>query len=394
MKNLAYVTLVDRGYSGYFSQLVRSHKEFSKFPLICAGVNYDPVVSDNCISLNIHHEEVSKYDHGIDSEIKNDKDRIRAIICMKPKILEICSGMGFSGYLFIDSDCILTPNSDHFFESIYSKESQTEFPISTYYKNTWSTSHNWRSPGLFDPEDRKEHYFSYYPLHKKYGTQFYEIWYKTTFCIFFTKNCRWFLKEASGVISDPSLKENFDYYLNQEDETTFNYLYSKYNFHTGISPIITFDVGYNVDPSDFESRFKDLSLSRISSVFHLKYHKSSEDPYLINPENRNLADVSAYDSVFRIISTRASVNRRRRVKKEYLEISEDESKFHFHNIDLEGNHEVFLCSPDDPTVFGRYLIDFQPGYNYYIGIPKLSADIRYYASFHDMERIPLDLLML
>lgn len=371
-KKLVYITISDEGYSGFLRQLCKSHKRFSKIPLVCLTVNYDPDITyDRFSYISIYDESIAKYDLGSDeSNIKNFSERVERLVSLKCKMLSIATSLGYDHFMFIDADCILNKNSDTFFNKMIDVKGETKFPISTYFRSQWSTTHcnpMKDTRGLY--VDKMEKRFSYLPLHKFYGTDFYEIWYKTTFCIYFNKECKWFFDEANSIIFDSNIpKETYKYIIPQEDEKVFNYLYSKYNFNDGISFIYTTDMFYNVPVEVVRKNQKMSIISGISSIYHIKYH-SAKDNNLYNNDERNLVDEPPYDSLLDELSSNSIKSDESIPFGFSLHRSEDLggiTKLEF-LCNLSGNFEVICCSIQDPSFMERfYLENVSPGFLYYI----------------------------
>jgi len=371
-KKLVYLTVSDKGYSGFLRQLCKSHKRFSKIPLICLTVNYEPDIEyDGFSYLSIHDEDIAKYDLGSeDSRIKTFPERIERLVSLKCKMLSIATSLGYDHFMFIDADCILNRNSDGFFNKMVGIKGETKFPISTYFRSQWSTTHINPMRGTGNLYiDESERRFSYLPLHNFYGTRFNEIWYKTTFCVYFNKDCKWFFDEANSIIFDPSIpKDSYKYTIPQEDETVFNYLYSKYNFNDGISFIYTTDMFYNVPIERVRKNQKMSLISGISSLYHIKYH-SAKNYDLYDDNERNMVDELPYDSLLDELDTN-SIHAGESIPSFFsLHYSEDldgKTKMEF-LCNISGSFEIICCSSQDPSFMERfYLENVSPGCFYYI----------------------------
>jgi len=380
-EKLAYITVSDEGYSGFLEQLCKSHKRFSEIPLICLTVNYEPkhIQYDGFSYLSMHDEKISMYDLGVDgSGINSFPGRIERLVSLKCKMLEISTSLGYDHLVFLDADCILNRNTDDFFRKMVRLKGDTKFPISTFYRSQWSTTHtnpNRETGGLY--HDERERLFSYLPLHNFYGTEFHEIWYKTTFCMYFNKNCGWFFKEANEIIFDESIPaEKYKYIIPQEDETVFNYLYSKYNFHEGICFTHTSDIFYNVPVWRFKRDYRLSMMDGVSSLYHVKYHKA-KDPNLYDDNERNLVDPEGYDMLIEELES-SNLNPSEYTPSGFYlnHVSESDGNVtvDFHS-NLSGDLEIICCSKDDPTVLERFHIpDAREGFNYYILHPKRESN--------------------
>lgn len=277
MKNLTYVTIVNESYKPYLEQLIKSHQLFSRIHLIVYTVNFDikenPYKNIEFIEYNdINLLEYSETN--FNKYIKSDLEKYKYTVLLKTKILQLFHD-SYDYYFFVDCDGLLTKNSDVLFQTSINEFGFSKFPISTKYYYQYSTSHNPNEPifdefGCFNQKS-----LSYYPLIEFFGGEYQTIDYLTTYCIYYTKECLDFIKEAEEICFDENIIRDYNKYLPLGDETVFNYLYSKYGFSKFISSHLCFDINPFL-PIDDAINNLDKTKNFVSYIHTKRYFQSEQ----------------------------------------------------------------------------------------------------------------------
>lgn len=244
MKNLTYVTIVNENYKPYLEQLIKSHQLFSRIHLIIYTVNFDITKNPykNIEFIRYTDNNLLEYsDTNFNKHIKNDLEKYKYTVLLKTKILQLFYDF-YDYYFFIDCDGLLTKNSDVLFQTSINEFGFSKFPISTKYYYQYSASHNPNEPIFDEFNFFNTKSLSYYPLIELFGNEYQVIDYLTTYCIYYTKECLSFIKEAEEICFNENIMKDYSKYLPLGDETVFNYLYSKYGFSQFISSHLCFDI--------------------------------------------------------------------------------------------------------------------------------------------------------
>ncbi len=326
MEKFTYITIVNESYKPYLDQLIRSHQLFSKFDLIVYTINFElDYPYRNVKYLKYTDENLLEYEKtGSNLYIKNEYEKHKYTTLLKPKILSIFLEE-FDYYFFIDSDILLTKNSDVLVFNLMREFRSCEYPISVKYFHQYSTSHSPTEPMHNEDGSFNLKFLSYYPLIELYGSESHPIHYLTSYCMLYNKKCNWFLEEAEKICFCDDVLMNYKKYLPLGDETVFNYLYSKYNFDSYISSDLCYDINPFCGISDTLNNLE--KGKNFISFIHTKRY-TTFDPY-----GKNFSDtrLDEYDQIFNALLGREG----------------GDSKIMVHNVEKLNDNETIHFSVDN-----------------------------------------------
>ena len=296
MLKISYTTIVNEHFEPYLQQLIKSHQMFSRIDLTVYTVNFEIKNNDyrNVNFIKYVDNNLQEFDEtGENKYIKNEYEKHKYTTLLKSKVLKKFSHL-YDYYFFIDADGLLTKNSDTLVLNTINEFGFCKFPISVKYFHHYSTTHKYKETyfndmGVFNPRA-----LGYYPLIDLYKTEFSQIEYLTTYCVYYTKECIDFLDEVEKICFDDNVIKDYDRYLPLGDETVFNYLYSKYNFNKFISSYLCFDVNPWLEISEVINNIKLLN-GLISFIHTKRYNPDLQDGKKIH----NLK-INEYDQIFEV----------------------------------------------------------------------------------------------
>jgi hypothetical protein len=283
MLKISYTTIVNEQFEPYLQQLIKSHQMFSRIDLTVYTVNFEIKNNEynNVTFIKFIDENLQEFDEtGKNKYIRNEYEKHKYTTLLKSKVLKKFSD-SYDYYFFVDADGLLTKNSDTLFINTINEFGYCKFPISVKYFHQYSTTHKYKEiyfndMGVFNPKA-----LGYYPLIELYKTEFSQIDYLTTYCVYYTKECIDFLDEVEKICFDDNVIKDYDKYLPLGDETVFNYLYSKYNFREFISSYLCFDINPWLEISEVVNNLK-LSNNFISFIHTKRYNPDLHDGKKIN----------------------------------------------------------------------------------------------------------------
>jgi hypothetical protein len=259
----------------------------------------------------------------------------------------------------VDSDILFTKNSDILFINTINEFGHSKFPISVKYFYQYSDTHRptesiFDEAGKFNPKS-----LGYYPLIELYNTDFSEIDYLTTYCIYYTRECYDFIDEVERICFDENVIRDYKKYLPLGDETVFNYLYSKYNFSKFISGYLC----YNINPFlGISSAVSNLEkINNFVSFIHTKRYITD------NPSGKDFSNTNTeeYDRIFDILSKRESQENKINIFS--IEKEEDCEIIRF-NVDdtYDKTYKVIIVSLFRPKEEQVFIMHLMSGVNYFI----------------------------
>jgi hypothetical protein len=362
MLKITYTTVVNENYRPYLDLLIKSHQMFSRIDLTVYTVNFE--IKNNKYSnvkfIQLVDENLQEFDiTGKNKYIKNEYEKHKYTTLLKSKVLKKFSDL-YDYYFFIDADGLLTKNSDTLVINTINEFGFCKFPISVKYSHQYSTTHKYSEnvfdeSGAFNPKS-----LGYYPLIELYNTEFSEIDYLTTYCVYYTKECIDFLNEVEEICFDDTVIKDYDKYLPLGDETVFNYLYSKYNFNKFISAYLCFNVNPWLEISEVKNNIKLLN-NFISFIHTKRYYLDLQDE-----KNFNNLKFNDYEQIFEILQEKESLD-----SKINIISFEKQPELDIVNFNLNGDFNssfnlriVSLFRPNEEYSFTMHL---QNNVNFFIG---------------------------
>ena len=383
MLKISYTTIVNEQFEPYLQQLIKSHQMFSRIDLTVYTVNFEIKNNEysNVNFIKLIDENLQEFDEkGENKYIKNEYEKHKYTTLLKSKVLKKFSDL-YDYYFFIDADGLLTKNSDTLVINTINEFGFCKFPISVKYFHQYSTTHKYNENyfndiGAFNPKA-----LGYYPLIELYKTEFSQIDYLTTYCVYYTKECIDFLDEVEKICFDGSVIKDYDKYLPLGDETVFNYLYSKYNFSKFISAYLCFNINPWLEISEVKNNIK-LSNNFISFIHTKRYNLDLQDEKKFN----NLK-INDYDQIFEVLQEKESPESKINIASFEKHPGLDMVKFnldsdfnsnfnlrivslfrpneeYFFNMDLYNNVNYYVCKKSDVLIKDLHLlITYFKGYN-------------------------------
>ena len=362
MLKISYTTIVNRDFEPYLEQLIKSHQMFSRIDLTVYTINFE-IKNDKYSNVNFvvfTDENLLEFDEtGKNKYIKSEYEKHKYTTLLKSKVLKKFSD-SYDYYFFIDADGLLTKNSDTLVINTINEFGVCRFPISVKYFYQYSTTHKYKEKvfyesGIFNPKS-----LGYYPLIELYGTDFNQIDYLTTYCIYYTKECIDFLDEVEKICFDENVIKDYDKYLPLGDETVFNYLYSKYNFNNFISSYLCFDINPEVDMMVVKNNLK--LLNNFISFIHTKRYV----PNLEHVKKFNNLKIEDYNQIFEVLLEKEKINSNINVTSLNTTNGLDIINFNL-NGDYNSNFNLKVVSLFRPNEEYSFNIDLYDNVNYFVG---------------------------
>jgi hypothetical protein len=362
MLKISYTTIVNRDFEPYLEQLIKSHQMFSRIDLTVYTINFE-IKNDKYSNVNFvvfTDENLLEFDEtGKNKYIKSEYEKHKYTTLLKSKVLKKFSD-SYDYYFFIDADGLLTKNSDTLVINTINEFGVCRFPISVKYFYQYSTTHKYKQnvfdeSGFFNPKS-----LGYYPLIELYGTNFSQIDYLTTYCVYYTKECFDFLDEVENICFDENVINDYDKYLPLGDETVFNYLYSKYNFNNFISSYLCFDINPEVDMMVVKNNLK--LLNNFISFIHTKRYV----PNLEHVKKFNNLKIEDYNQIFEVLQEKEKINSNINVTSFNTTNGLDIINFNL-NGDYNSNFNLKVVSLFRPNEEYSFNIDLHDNVNYFVG---------------------------
>jgi hypothetical protein len=362
MLKISYTTIVNRDFEPYLEQLIKSHQMFSRIDLTVYTINFE-IKNDKYSNVNFvvfTDENLLEFDEtGKNKYIKSEYEKHKYTTLLKSKVLKKFSD-SYDYYFFIDADGLLTKNSDTLVINTINEFGVCRFPISVKYFYQYSTTHKYKQnvfdeSGFFNPKS-----LGYYPLIELYGTNFSQIDYLTTYCVYYTKECFDFLDEVENICFDENVINDYDKYLPLGDETVFNYLYSKYNFNNFISSYLCFDINPEVDMMVVKNNLK--LLNNFISFIHTKRYV----PNLEHVKKFNNLKIEDYNQIFEVLLEKEKINSNINVTSLNTTNGLDIINFNL-NGDYNSNFNLKVVSLFRPNEEYSFNIDLYDNVNYFVG---------------------------
>jgi hypothetical protein len=362
MLKISYTTIVNRDFEHYLHQLIKSHQMFSRIDLTVYTINFE-IKNDEYKNVNFVtfiDENLQEFDDtGKNKYIKNEYEKHKYTTLLKSKVLKNFSDL-YDYYFFIDADGLLTKNSDTLVINSINEFGFCKFPISVKYFYQYSTTHKYKEKvfyesGIFNPKS-----LGYYPLIELYGTDFNQIDYLTTYCVYYTKECIDFLDEVEKICFDENVIKDYDKYLPLGDETVFNYLYSKYNFNNFISSYLCFDINPEVDMMVVKNNLR--LLNNFISFIHTKRYV----PNLEHVKKFNNLKIEDYNQIFEVLQEKEEINSNINITSFNTTNGLDIINFNL-NGDYNSNFNLKVVSLFRPNEEYSFNIDLHDNVNYFVG---------------------------
>ncbi len=388
MLKISYVTIVNEHFEPYLDQLIRSHRMFSRIDLTVYTINFDikKYNYSNIKFIEFYDENLLEFEeNGNNKFINSEYEKHKYTTLLKTKILKRTSA-DYDYYFFIDADILLTKNSDVLVINTINKFGYSKFPISVQFYHYYSLSHGPDEPLFYESGDFNPKSLGYYPIIELYKTEFHNIPYLTTYCMYYTRECLGFLEEAEKICFDENIIKDYKKYLPLGDETVFNYLYSKYNFRDFISSYLCYDINPFLGISDV---LKNIEKGKnFISFIHTKR-------YFISPENQkifsNIRD-DEYDLILNELTTKENTDSKINIVSCVDENDVNIVTFSL-NDNYEGNFKVSLVSLFRPNKEYTYFIDLCDGVIFFV-IKERDVHIKDFHLIIENNRIIKDLTRL
>jgi hypothetical protein len=362
MLKITYTTVVNENYRPYLDLLIKSHQMFSRIDLTVYTVNFE--IKNNKYSnvnfIQLVDENLLEFDNtGKNKYIKNEYEKHKYTTLLKSKVLKKFLDL-YDYYFFIDADGLLTKNSDTLVINTINEFGFCKFPVSVKYFYQYSTTHKYNEnvfndSGVFNPKS-----LGYYPLIELYNTEFSEIDYLTTYCVYYTKECVDFLNEVEEICFDDTVIKDYDKYLPLGDETVFNYLYSKYNFNKFISAYLCFNVNPWLEISKVKNNLKLLN-NFISFIHTKRYHLDLQDE-----KNFNNLKFNDYEEIFEVLQEKESLDSKINITSFKKQAGLDIVNFNL-NGDFNSDFNLRIISLFRPNEEYSFNINLQDNINYFVG---------------------------
>ena len=362
MLKITYTTVVNENYRPYLDLLIKSHQMFSRIDLTVYTVNFE--IKNNKYSnvnfIQLVDENLLEFDNtGKNKYIKNEYEKHKYTTLLKSKVLKKFLDL-YDYYFFIDADGLLTKNSDTLVINTINEFGFCKFPVSVKYFYQYSTTHKYNEnvfneSGVFNPKS-----LGYYPLIELYNTEFSEIDYLTTYCVYYTKECVDFLNEVEEICFDDTVIKDYDKYLPLGDETVFNYLYSKYNFNKFISSYLCFNVNPWLEISKVKNNLKLLN-NFISFIHTKRYHLDLQDE-----KNFNNLKFNDYEEIFEVLQEKESLDSKINITSFKKQAGLDIVNFNL-NGDFNSDFNLRIISLFRPNEEYSFNINLQDNINYFVG---------------------------
>jgi hypothetical protein len=361
MLKISYTTIVNEHFEPYLQQLIKSHQMFSRIDLTVYTVNFEIKNNEysNVNFIKYIDENLQEFDEtGKNKYIKNEYEKHKYTTLLKSKVLKKFSDL-YDYYFFIDADGLLTKNSDTLVINTINEFGFCKFPISVKYFYDYSTTHKYTETyfnemGVFNPKA-----LGYYPLIDLYKTEFSQIEYLTTYCVYYTKECIDFLDEVEKICFDDNVIKDYDRYLPLGDETVFNYLYSKYNFNKFISSYLCFDINSHLEISEMINNLK--LLNNFISFIHTKRY----NPNLQDGKKFDDLKINEYDQIFEVLQERESLDSKINITSFEKQPDLDIIRFNL-NGDFNSNFNVRLVSLFRPNEEYSFNMGLYNNVNFFI----------------------------
>jgi hypothetical protein len=381
MLRVTYTTIVNKDYEPYLEQLIKSHQMFSRIDLTVYTINFE-IDNDTYTNINfvkLIDENLLEFDDtGKNKYIKNEYEKHKYTTLLKSKVLKKFSET-YDYYFFIDADGLLTKNSDTLVINSINEFGFCKFPISVKYFHQYSSTHKYSEKVYDELGNFNRKSLSYHPLIELYKTNFNQIDYLTTYCVYYTRDCVDFLNEVEKICFDETVIKDYDKYLPLGDETVFNYLYSKYNFNKYISAYLCFNIHPYMKISDVRNNLK--LLNNFISFIHTKRNG--------NDKKFNTLEIKDYDSIFDILKETKSYESKINItlfdKRDGLDIIE----FNL-NENYNSNFYIRVVSLFRPNEECVFIMDLYDNVNYFIGkktdvwIKDLHLIITYFDGYNNI----------
>ena len=361
MLKISYTTIINEHFEPYLQQLIRSHQMFSRIDLTVYTINFEIKDSEysNVNFIKLIDENLQEFDEtGKNKYIRNEYEKHKYTTLLKSKVLKKFSDL-YDYYFFIDADGLLTKNSDTLFINTINEFGFCKFPISVKYFHQYSTTHKYKETYfdenlVFNPKA-----LGYYPLIELYKTEFSQIDYLTTYCVYYTKECIDFLDEVEKICFDDNVIKDYDRYLPLGDETVFNYLYSKYNFSRFISAYLCFNINPGLEISEVKNNIK-LSNNFISFIHTKRYNLD-----LQGEKRFNNLKINDYDQIFEVLQEKESSDSKINITSFEKHPGLDMVKFNLDG-DFNSNFNLRIVSLFRPNEEYFFNLDLHNNVNYYV----------------------------
>jgi hypothetical protein len=361
MKRISYITVVNEHFEPLLQQLIKSHQMFSRIDLTVYTINFE-IENKNYNNINfikMVDENLLEFDStGKNKYIKNEYEKHKYSTLMKPKILKNFLD-SYDYYFFIDADILLTKNSDTLVINTINEFGFSKFPISVKYFHQYSDTHNpvvpiFNENGDFNPES-----LGHYPLIELYNTEFNDINYISTYCLYYTRECFDFIDEVEKICFDENVIIDYDKFLPLGDETVFNYLYSKYNFNESISNYLCYDInpfmGINTLLPNLEK------IKNFVSFIHTKRYITFT-PY---EKKFNNIRFDEYNQIFDLLLQKESINSNTNIVSIDNHFDSNMITFNVNN-NYSDYFKVILVSLFRPNKEYVYFMNLYDNVNYFI----------------------------
>jgi hypothetical protein len=363
MLKISYTTIVNMDFEPYLQQLIKSHQMFSRIDLTVYTINFE-IKNDKYSNVNFVpfiDENLQEFDEtGKNRFIRNKYEKHKYTTLLKSKVLKKFSDL-YDYYFFIDADGLLTKNSDTLVINSINEFGFSKFPVSVKYFYQYSTTHKYKESVFDDSGDFNPRSLGYYPLIELYNTDFSQIDYLTTYCVYYTRECIDFLDEVEKICFDPDVIKDYDRYLPLGDETVFNYLYSKYNFSKFISSYLCFDMNPGVEMAVVQNNLR--LLNNFISFIHTKRYV----PNLQEDKKFNDLKTEDYDCIFEFLQEKEELGSRINVTSFDRGPELDIINFNLDGGDYNSNFNLKIVSLFRPNEECPFNMDLYENVNFFVG---------------------------
>lgn len=268
------VTIINLEYINIFNKFLYFYEKNCSFDLIVYTVNFDFSYksSDKIKYISYFDSNLLEYEQfKINKFIKNFSDKYKYLVALKPQIVNQSLLLNYDCFLYLDSDCVITP----FFDSYYLNFNNVseKYPLCPIYKEDFMIYNDKGNPfdGIngFDISNALEG-----RLFKHFNLQQNRTAYRHTFAYFYNKNCQDFFKKADSILFQQDLFCDYSSFFPLLDETVFNFLFWSNNFKKSLGFFPFIDMVLNFKDLD---NFENFANKNQIACLHTKFYKKFFD---------------------------------------------------------------------------------------------------------------------
>lgn len=352
------VTIVNIEYLEIFNKFLYFYNKNSQFDLIVYTINFDySHKSTNSIKyISYFDSNILDYESKIENKyIKNFSDKYKYIVALKPKIINQSLLLDYDCFLYLDADCIITPYFDDFYKNF--NDLNHQYPLCPNYREDFMMYKNkglpFKNDGSFDLSMTLEaELFNFFNIKQNRSA------YRHTYAYIYNKRCKNFFLEASDILFNFNLFNEYDKYFPLLDESVFNFIFWKNDYKKSLGVLNFIDLGLNFR-NDI-SKFENFSKKQKIACIHAKFYKKKFDSTVL--ENFKEVDDEKYNYLEKIYKN---------VKKEdlFYNISFENSFICFNFLFLSDKKLNYIILDNNSNIlYRKYDVFFEKMTSYYVTV--------------------------